>query len=60
MITLECIKRSEVLFAPPKYNLSKYMRTSHGRALSICIANGVEIMPLESTSASKGIGIFGK
>lgn len=35
------------------------MRTSHGRALSTGIANGIETMPLESTSASKGMGIFG-
>lgn len=58
MTTLECISRSEVLLAPPKYNLSTTMRISHGRALRIWIANGIEDMPLKRTSAINGIGIL--
>ena len=58
MTTLECISRSEVLLAPPKYNLSTTMRISHGRALRIGIANGIEDMPSKRASANKGIGML--
>jgi len=58
IITLECIRRSEVLLAPPKYNLRSHVRTSQGRVFSIGIAKGMEETPLNSTSASSGIGIM--
>ena len=57
MTTLECIKRSEVLLAPPKYHFITHVRTTHGSAFSIGIANGTASTPLKTTSANSGIGI---
>ena len=57
MTTLECIKRSEVLLAPPKYHFSTHVRTTHGSAFSIGRANGTASLPLKTTSANRGIGI---
>lgn len=57
MTTLECIKRSEVLLAPPKYHFSTHVRTTHGSAFSIGTANGTASTPLKTTSANSGIGI---
>ncbi len=58
MITLECISRSEVLLAPPKYTFKRTRRTSHGTTLRIGIAKGMEAIPLKRISANKGIGIL--
>lgn len=60
MTTLECMSRSDVLLAPPKYNLSTAMRISHGRALRTGIANGMEDRPSKRASASKGMGMLSK
>lgn len=57
MTTLECIKRSEVLLAPPKYILRIMTRTIHGKILRAETANGIEEMPPKMASAIKGIGM---
>lgn len=57
MITFECISRSEVLLAPPKYSLRRTSAMSHGMVVRIVTAYGIELMPLKSTSANRGIGI---
>lgn len=57
MTTLECIKRSEVLLAPPKYSLRITTRTTHGRILRTETANGMEEMPPKMASAMRGMGM---
>ena len=57
MTTLECIKRSEVLLAPPKYHFNTHVRITHGSAFSIGRAKGTASTPLKTTSAKRGIGI---
>lgn len=58
MITLECIKRSEILLAPPKYHFASHVRMTQGNAFSIGRRYGIESGPLKTMSPSNGIGIL--
>ena len=57
MIILECIKRSEVLLAPPKYHFRSHVSRTQGNAFSTGRAKGIESTPSKIASANKGIGI---
>lgn len=56
--TFECIKRSEVLLAPPKYSLSSHIRPNQGSVFSNGTRYGIDEIPLNIMSASSGMGIF--
>lgn len=58
MITLECIKRSEVLLAPPKYIFSSHIESSKSKIFRRGITNGNKDTPSNITLATICIGIF--
>ena len=57
MITFECMSRSEVFLAPPKYHLRRYRAKSHGTVFRTGTAKGIEEMPTNMASANNGRGI---
>ena len=57
MITLEAIKRSELLLAPPKYSFKSHTKQIQGKAFNMIPAKGTDETPLNTTSAMKGIGM---
>ena len=58
MTTLDLMSRSDLLTAPAKYDLRSHNATSQGRILRRGDSRGIEAIPLEAMSASKGIGIL--
>lgn len=58
MTTLDLMSRSDLLTAPAKYDLRSHNAMSQGRVLSRGDSSGIEAIPLEAMSASKGIGIL--
>lgn len=57
MTTLECIRRSEVFLAPPKYSFRSATGTSHNRDLKAVMKKGTAGTPLTMLSAMNGRGI---
>ena len=57
MTTLECIKRSEVFLAPPKYSFRSAMGTSHKRPLNALTVKATAGAPLKMLSNINGRGI---
>lgn len=58
MTTLDFIRRSDEVVAPPKYHFKAYTRASHGSTFSVGATYGIEDRPLLATSVSMGIGIL--